>query len=1083
MHKKIISLLLGSAVLALGTISLSCVLSNESQKSTVVVSATGKSSYWSTWISNNSSALSTGGTTLVSALKSKITQVADGSSNTISYNGLWSAYQTSDPVPGSNGAYIWDMYGGFQFAYQSGGSSYSKEGDCYNREHSVPKSWFSEHTPAYSDLVHLLPTDGKVNGMRSNYTFGEVDQTSYSYSFPARSYGGNQYQAAGVSKLGTPKKINNVSSGKSVVFEPDDQYKGDFARIYMYFAVRYGGGTCQATSGDGGAIFTSTFTNANPYVTNYGLALLQKWHVQDPVSGKETNRNDAIESLQGNRNPFVDYPEWADKIFGTSYSGVSISDSSAEILVGSTKTISATSTDSGTISWSSSNTGVATVSPSSSASGASVTITAVAAGSATITASSGGKSATCSVTVSTTKTLSSISVSTAPTKISYTAGEYFDPTGLVIRRTYSDSSYDTYTYSGHTSEFTFSPSTSTALTTSNNKITISYSGKSCDQTITVSSSGGGGGETSYTRLTSISNIDESANYVLGVDGTGFHYSGTSSWGLVALPSAQTPLHYTLKKGSGNTTFTAETTISSTKYYLTVPTSNAFTMSTSSTSIKLGTTTSDSNGDVDYAVTNTQTTTRHLRINGSSGLRSYAGTTGTMAYFYKVESSGGGNEPTLASISVSTAPTKTSYTAGECFDPTGLEIIRNYSDSSFDTYAYAGHTSEFSFEPDTSTALTVGDDSVTITYDGKSCIQDIEVNAAAPVSITASVSKTYYVGETISSSDITVKDQNNNTLSGFSFANDGYQFTYSDAASGGSSTSKTFASAVSYSSLTCSLTVQVQRKAYVAPTTSASDTLTYSDLTATDTSYKDFSGVTKSSSAVYAGNSAKGNSAIQLNSSSPKGIVTTSSGGTISSISVSWYSNTSNGRTLNIYGKNTAYSSSSDLYGSNKGTLIGTIVKGTSTELQINGSYTFVGVCSAGSALYLNSITFNYGSAETAVNISNYIMYADTANQCTTKLNTALGYLSDLTQSELTTFQTSDDYVISTARTRLEAWARNQGKTINYTVSNVTANAVKHPLLVKVNYSSIITISAIIGVSIFTIGLVGGYIYYRKKKIN
>ena len=88
-----------------------------------------KSSYWDSWISSNSSALNTGGTTLVSALKSKITQVADGSSNTISYNGLWDAYKTSDAVPGSNGSKIWDMYGGFQFSYQSGGSSYSKEGD------------------------------------------------------------------------------------------------------------------------------------------------------------------------------------------------------------------------------------------------------------------------------------------------------------------------------------------------------------------------------------------------------------------------------------------------------------------------------------------------------------------------------------------------------------------------------------------------------------------------------------------------------------------------------------------------------------------------------------------------------------------------------------------------------------------------------------------------------------------------------------------------------------------------------------------------------------------------------------------
>lgn len=141
---------------------------------------------------------------------------------------------------------------------------------------------------------------------------------------------------------------------------------------------------------------------------------------------------------------------------------------------------------------------------------------------------------------------------------------------------------------------------------------------------------------SYERLTSIASIDESASYVLGIDGTGFHYSGTSSWGKTALPSSQTPLYYILTKGSGNTTFTATTTISNTTYYLTVPTSNTFTMSTSSGSIKLGTTTAPKSGETAaYAVTNTSTETRHLRINGSSGLRSYAGTTGDMAYFYKV----------------------------------------------------------------------------------------------------------------------------------------------------------------------------------------------------------------------------------------------------------------------------------------------------------------------------------------------------------------------------------------------------------------------------------------------------------------
>ena len=139
----------------------------------------------------------------------------------------------------------------------------------------------------------------------------------------------------------------------------------------------------------------------------------------------------------------------------------------------------------------------------------------------------------------------------------------------------------------------------------------------------------------YEQLTSIANIDESAEYVLGIDGTGFHYSGTSSWGLCALPSAQTPIKYTLKKSAKGDSFTAETTISSTKYYLQVPTSNTFSMATATgtnTDLIIGTTQVSA---PNYAVANKSTTTRHLRINGSSGLRSYAGTTGSMAFFYKV----------------------------------------------------------------------------------------------------------------------------------------------------------------------------------------------------------------------------------------------------------------------------------------------------------------------------------------------------------------------------------------------------------------------------------------------------------------
>lgn len=155
---------------------------------------------------------------------------------------------------------------------------------------------------------------------------------------------------------------------------------------------------------------------------------------------------------------------------------------------------------------------------------------------------------------------------------------------------------------------------------------------------------------------------------------------------------------------------------------------------------------------------------------------------------------------------------------------------------------------------------------------------------------------------------------------------------------------------------------------IAASGGGSTTQTYSDWTFSFTN-----GTT------YKGNSAASYQTIQLRKSSsnqPKsGIVTTSSIGKAKKVVVDWntYGTTGSngtpiGRTLNVYGKSTAYSSPDDLYGDNKGTLIGTIVCGTSTELIINDDYTYIGLCSNGSAMYLNSIAITWetggGTVET-----------------------------------------------------------------------------------------------------------------------
>lgn len=126
---------------------------------------------------------------------------------------------------------------------------------------------------------------------------------------------------------------------------------------------------------------------------------------------------------------------------------------------------------------------------------------------------------------------------------------------------------------------------------------------------------------------------------------------------------------------------------------------------------------------------------------------------------------------------------------------------------------------------------------------------------------------------------------------------------------------------------------------------------------TGTNYASWSDITSISNAKYAGNSAGGNNSIQLRSSnSNSGVITTTSGGKVKKVTVTWNSNTANGRTLNVYGKNTAYTAASDLYNSsNQGTLLGTIVCGTSTELTITADYEFVGFCSNSGAMYLEKV--------------------------------------------------------------------------------------------------------------------------------
>lgn len=207
--------------------------------------------------------------------------------NSISYSALWDAYKTTDKKP--NGK-VWDIYSNCNFTFVSDQcGKYSNICDCYNREHTVPQSWFNEASPMKSDLFHVLPTDGKVNGYRSNYPFGENNGTTY-----------------GTGKLGSSTTIGY----SGIVFEPEDEYKGDIARIYFYMATRY---MDKISSWSG-----ESFSGNN--LSSWTIKLFLKWHKNDAVSQKEIDRNNAVYNYQNNRNPFVDNPQWVEAIWDENYS-------------------------------------------------------------------------------------------------------------------------------------------------------------------------------------------------------------------------------------------------------------------------------------------------------------------------------------------------------------------------------------------------------------------------------------------------------------------------------------------------------------------------------------------------------------------------------------------------------------------------------------------------------------------------------------------------------------------------------------------------------------------------------------------
>ncbi len=1160
----------------------------------------------------------------------------------------------------TSGAVIYTDYDLNSTAKDSNGQTYgTKVASFYtktsatgwNREHMWPNSHGGNNVEA--DILHTRPTISSENSSRGNSFYVEGKNSS--------SAGWDPYTAG-----------------------YDAEVRGECARVILYCVVAYP----SFTLSDADSHSTS---NSNKDNMMGNMNTLIKWHFDYAPNVYEKNRNDGAEYLQGNRNPFVDHPEYVARIWSSfnstvstlctnnesKYSSwtpgnycnygsntpvntdsVSISASTASISVGNTTTLSATASDSGTISWTTSNSSVASISSSSSASGANITVTGVAAGTATITAKctiNGVQySKTCTVTV--TKVVSSLSKgSTSPNKTTYTAGESFDPTGLTITATYSDS-----TSSNVTSSVVWTPDPLTAGTTS---VTGTFGGKTIQITdLTVNQAtepeiidsnsdlsvgdyvvirtAAGVGVTGWNNnkdaTVSETESEWKKFYVASASSSGFTLKDESANNYIASPGSSNQFvygsaatcstdsdghlicnsRYLCKNG---TNYRFYTSISSYLpfFIYKVPSSSAKTLSSISVATAPTKTTytageyfdptglvitrnySDSTSDTyTYAdhtseFTFSPSTSTALTTSNASVTITYSGKSTSQAITVNAA------QKTLSSISVSTAPTKTTYVVDEYFDPTGLVITRNYSDSTSDTYTYAGHTSEFSFNPSTSTALTTSHTSVTITYGGKSCSQTISVTTSGggsqsednpetivmseqgftsgqeastangtnatvtfaknsgnnapkyydsgtavrvysnntitvsssltivqititfgtsdgsnaissspsgwssptwtgsansvvftiggssgnrrissitvyyeesgstdPVtSITATVNKTFYVGETISASDITVKDNNNKTVTGFTFANNGYQFTYSDAASGGASTSKTFTNSVSYDTLTCSLTVQVQRKAYATPSESSLE----------------HTGAEFSAAGI-------GNSYTTNQTATVDGVTFTVNGYIYSSkLSLSSSKTSAPGSLINT----TPYSAgitnvtvsgaSPDIQLSTDGSTW--VDLSSATTSSVNYLYLKIFYKNASQSSYVNitSIVVTLKGAESATNVANYIMYEDTTDQCKSKFDIAEGYFEGMSKSERTTFMTSDDYVIATARERFEAWARHEGKMINQSGDDYVISRNIIPGIVSSDNNK--TIGIIIIVSLVSMSAIGGYFFisHRRKE--
>ncbi len=203
----------------------------------------------------------------------------------------WVAFRSTDVRTVDGTDYWWDMYGNTLLPVSAG----RPDSNTMNIEHSVANSWWGKtKNDAYKDIVHLNPSDATANNRKSNYPLAELSSVSWTN---------------GWTNVGSPK--SGQGGGAASCYEPHDEYKGDFARVFMYMFTVYDDIAWKSTTD------WMYDTTSDLMLKPWAQTLLLRWSQNDPVSDKERMRNDGIQKEQRNRNPFIDLPDLAEHIWGS----------------------------------------------------------------------------------------------------------------------------------------------------------------------------------------------------------------------------------------------------------------------------------------------------------------------------------------------------------------------------------------------------------------------------------------------------------------------------------------------------------------------------------------------------------------------------------------------------------------------------------------------------------------------------------------------------------------------------------------------------------------------------------------------